>query len=529
MKDIRVAGKIIYVVDDDLAVLTFVQVILERADMATVQFLNGEDMLKGIGQQLPDLILLDIDMPQGMNGFEVCRHLKSDDILKDIPIIFLSGAADAKNKVKGFELGAKDYIPKPVLPGELIARVKTHLVSSQLEKDLKRSEAKYKSMMEAMMDCVYIISPEGIVEYMNPVMIKRIGKETVGETCHCVFQGLNQPCEWCEFGKALTDKSMGIHFVSPMDQQRYHMTHMPIYHDKGRVSTMVVMRDETEYWNTLEAKKRSEYELMQAQKMKSIAQLATGLAHEINTPIQYSIDNMGFLATAFSELIAAAKAAQDLLDAVKSGEVAQGLVEKIERILEKADLEYHGEEIPLAIQQSIEGENQVATIVQSMKEFSKPGEEKVLTDINHALENTITISRNEWKSVSEVISEFDTLPLVSCWPNEINQVFLNLIINAAETIENAIGKAPKTKGQIHIKTQNKGTFVQISFRDTGVGISNENQPRVFDPFFTTKEVGEGTGQGLYVSYNVIEKKHKGKLQCNSEPGKGSTFIVSLPV
>jgi two-component system NtrC family sensor kinase len=263
--------------------------------------------------------------------------------------------------------------------------------------------------------------------------------------------------------------------------------------------------------------------------MKSIGQLAAGLAHEINTPIQYSIDNMGFLATAFPELIAAAKAAQDLLDAVKSGEVAQGLVEKIERILEKADLEYHGEEIPLAIQQSIDGENQVATIVQSMKEFSNPGEEKVLTDINHALENTITISRNEWKSVSEVISEFDTLPLVSCWPNEINQVFLNLIINATETIEKAIGKDPKTKGRIYIKTQNKGTFVHISIRDTGVGISNENQSRVFDPFFTTKEVGDGTGQGLYVSYSVIEKKHKGKLQCDSEPGKGSTFIVSLPV
>lgn len=530
MKDIPVTRKIIFAVDDDPVLLELTQTILERADMVVVTFLTGEDMLFRIHHQVPDLILLDIEISEGMDGFETCKHLKSNDAFKDIPVIFLSGASDIENKVKGFKVGAKDYISKPVLPREMIARVKTHLLSSQLEKDLKKSEEKYKSMMEAMTDSVYIISSQGVVEYMNPVMIQRILEDVVGKICYKVFQGLSQPCAWCELGKATGCSTTGAHFVSPKDQRRYHMTHMPVYRDNGKTSTMVIMRDETDYFKALEAKEKSEHELMQAQKMKSIGQLAAGIAHEINTPIQYIRSNTDFLKTAFSELIAIGKVAQDLLDAVKSGNIQQELVGKAEKILEEGDLEYQTEEIPLAVQQSIDGANQIAAIVQSMKEFSRTSGEMVPIDINHALENTITISRSEWKYVSKTICEFDELlPHVLCRPGEINQVFLNLITNASQAIKEIIGEDPKVKGEIRIKTESIDNWVRIIIKDTGIGISKENQNHIFDPFFTTKEVGQGTGQGLAIAYNMIVIKHKGKLQCESEPGKGATFVISLPL
>ncbi len=530
MNDIQIQGKIVYTVDDDSAVLELIQAMLAQSDLVVVPFLSGETMLANIHRQLPDLILLDIDMPTGMDGFEVCSQLKSEKTLKNIPVVFLSGSADSVNRVKAFDMGGKDYIPKPVLRGELIARVKTHLVSSQLENELKISKGKYKSMMESMIDSVYIISSEGIIEYMNPTMISRFGDNGVGKLCHKILQGSDEPCEWCDIGKTFKNDSIDTHFVCPIDERRYHMSQMPINHENGQISTMVIMRDETEYWNAIKSKENSERELMQAQKIKSIGQLAAGIAHEINTPIQYIRDNMSFLKDAFKEFMTLAKKTDELLGAVKSDSVSTDMIEIFETTLEDADLEYHEDELPLAIDQSIDGADRIANIVQSMKEFSRPGREKVLTDINHCLENTITISKNEWKYVSDVTYEFDEkLPHILCQPNEINQVLLNLVLNASQAIEEAIGSEPEDKGNIHIKTQYTDKWIQILFTDTGAGISIENQDHIFDPFFTTKEVGKGTGQGLSVAYDIIVKKHNGKIECTSEPGKGAMFVISLPI
>ena len=173
----------------------------------------------------------------------------------------------------------------------------------------------------------------------------------------------------------------------------------------------------------------------------------------------------------------------------------------------------------------------VAKIVRSMKEFSHPGfDEKTSVDINRALENTITVARNEWKYVADIKTDFEAdLPLVACLPGALNQVFLNIIINAAHAISDNRNDAPDSKGIITASTRSNGNSVEIRISDTGQGIPENIQPRIFDPFFTSKEVGRGTGQGLAISHSVIVEKHGGSISFETETGKGTTFIIQLPI
>jgi len=205
-------------------------------------------------------------------------------------------------------------------------------------------------------------------------------------------------------------------------------------------------------------------------------------------------------------------------------------LEKAVQIAEDIDLQFLIEEIPAAVEQTLDGIGKVSKIVKAMKEFSHPGsKDKTMVDLNRAIDNTITICRNEWKYVADVDTEFDaSLPLVSCFPDEFNQVILNIIINAAHAIGDIVNEGV-SKGKITIRTKQKGNMAEISISDTGKGIPKSIIKKIFDPFFTTKEVGKGTGQGLAISYDVIVNKHGGTLAVESEPGKGATFIIRLPL
>jgi signal transduction histidine kinase len=186
-------------------------------------------------------------------------------------------------------------------------------------------------------------------------------------------------------------------------------------------------------------------------------------------------------------------------------------------------------EIPKALQQTAEGIERVSTLVTAMKEFSHPGKkEKVAVDLNKAIETTITVARNEWKYVAEMKTEYDpTLPEVSCLPGEMNQVLLNLIVNAAHAIAE-VEKNGEHKGSITVRTRNHPDWVEIQIEDTGGGIPEGVRSRIFDPFFTTKEVGKGTGQGLAIAHSVVVGKHGGTIHFQTEVGKGTTFFIRLP-
>ncbi len=282
----------------------------------------------------------------------------------------------------------------------------------------------------------------------------------------------------------------------------------------------------------LTERKALENQLRHAQKMESIGQLAAGIAHEINTPTQYVGDNTRFVREAFGELTTVLGQFNKMLVSARSGNMQPELIAQVENEIETADMEYLLEEIPKALQQSLEGVTRIAKIVQAMKEFAHPGSnEKKAANLNRAIESTITVARNEWKYVAEMETSFDeSLPPVPCLLGEFNQVILNMTINASHAIAEVIGDGANGKGKITITTANiANEWAEIRICDTGSGIPPQARNRIFDPFFTTKEVGKGTGQGLAISHNVIVEKHKGQLSFETEVGRGTTFIIRLPL
>ncbi|MFQ5706187.1 MAG: PAS domain S-box protein, partial [bacterium] len=278
-------------------------------------------------------------------------------------------------------------------------------------------------------------------------------------------------------------------------------------------------------------RKNLEGQLAQAQKLESIGQLASGIAHEINTPIQYVGDNIRFMQDAFEDLRKLLDRYRDLFEAAKEKQPLEALIPAVETTTQEIDLEYLVDEIPLAVQQSLEGVERVSNIVRAMKEFSHPGQaEKSPIDINRALENTITVARNEWKYVAELKTDFcPTLPLVPCLRGELNQVLLNILVNAAQAIAEATEGDSSKKGTITVTTRHDDQCVEIRIADTGPGIPKKVRSKIFDPFFTTKEVGKGTGQGLAISHNVVVEKHGGSITFETEVGKGTTFVIRLPI
>jgi PAS domain S-box-containing protein len=273
-----------------------------------------------------------------------------------------------------------------------------------------------------------------------------------------------------------------------------------------------------------------EEQLRQSQKLESVGQLAAGIAHEINTPTQYIGDNVRFLKDAFQDLSSLLASYQQLLSAAQGNTLSCETVQEVVAAVERADTGYLLEEIPKAIEQTLEGVTRVSKLVSAMKEFSHPGtKEKSLVDLNHAIESTITVARNEWKYVADLETEFDpSLPLIACHIGEFNQVILNLIVNAAHAIADVVGKGGPEKGKIKVQTRDCPEWAEIRIQDSGSGIPEKVRARIFDPFFTTKEIGKGTGQGLAIARSVVVHKHNGSIHFETEEGKGTTFVIRLP-
>jgi PAS domain S-box-containing protein len=274
-----------------------------------------------------------------------------------------------------------------------------------------------------------------------------------------------------------------------------------------------------------------EAQLNQSQKMEAIGQLAAGIAHEINTPTQFVGDNTRFLQDAFDDLIQACSLYKESIKDAKSGNLNAESIKDLENRISELDIAYLEDEVPQAILQTLKGIDRITHIVQAMKIFAHPGgAEKEPIDINKEIEKTITITRNEWKYVAELITDFDaTLPAVHCHRAEFNQVVLNLIVNAAHAIADANGDQPSERGKIKISTTLAGKWAEIRISDTGIGIPEEIQHRIFDLFFTTKEPGRGTGQGLAIAHSVIVERHGGKIDIETEENRGTTFVIRLPV
>jgi len=278
----------------------------------------------------------------------------------------------------------------------------------------------------------------------------------------------------------------------------------------------------------LKERERMVTELHLAQKLESVGRLASGIAHEINTPVQYIGDCIHFLKSAFEDTDQLLHAWQRSLDALPADPQSARLQTDALDLSKKYELEFLRAEIPKAFARMSEGVDRVANIVRAMKEFAHPdSREQCVADINHAIQSTLIVATHVYKFIARVHTELAELPDVVCNVGELNQVFLNLIVNAAHAIEDA-GRNIDT-GVIGIRTGLADDDVVIRISDNGCGIAPENLAKLYEPFFTTKEVGRGTGQGLAIARAIVVGKHGGELSVASTVGAGSEFTLRLPI
>ncbi|MFS2222082.1 sensor histidine kinase [Pantoea sp. B65] len=275
----------------------------------------------------------------------------------------------------------------------------------------------------------------------------------------------------------------------------------------------------------------TQVQLLQAQKMESIGQLAAGIAHEINTPTQYVSDNVGFVKAATVSLLTLLDSALALAVVAREKMAEEPVVAEFDAVLKRAKVEFLRRQIPGALDESLEGLGHIAKIVAAMKEFSHPSRnEKELVDVREVINTTVTVARNEWKYVAELETQFeDNLPQLPCLRDMIGQAILNLVVNAAHAIADTIQQGVREKGSIIVSAARDGEHMEIRVKDDGGGIPVGIRDRIFDPFFTTKAVGKGTGQGLAIVYSTVVDKHDGRIHCESEEGVGTTFILRLPL
>jgi len=293
--------------------------------------------------------------------------------------------------------------------------------------------------------------------------------------------------------------------------------------------TQLLQRANDELSEQIRRSQQMEAELRVSQKLEAIGQLAAGIAHEINTPIQYVGDSVEFMRESFEELQRVVEAARGAMVELEADETRAELVASFREVEEESDADFILDEAPKALDRAHDGVARVAKIVRAMKDFSHPGQSEMQSaDLNEALETTITVARNEHKYVADVVTDLTPLPPVRCLVGELNQVFLNLIVNASHAIGDVVA-GTEERGTITISSRVVGEEVCISVRDTGTGIPEENLGRIFDPFFTTKEVGKGTGQGLSLAYNTVVGHHRGRLTVDSTVGEGTTFHVWIPI
>ena len=292
-----------------------------------------------------------------------------------------------------------------------------------------------------------------------------------------------------------------------------------------------VFMDISERKHIEEERALMEIRLRQAQKLESMGQLAAGIAHEINTPTQFVGDSIHFLQSSFGDICTLLSEYDQLLQSAAVAPPSQEQLHLLQELNEELDLDFLRDEIPHALERSLKGIKRIADIVLAMKEFSHPGgSERSMVDINKTIENALIVAKNEWKYVADIETSLDSrLPLIRCIPGEINQVILNIIVNAAQAVDEALGKSPDSKGTITIRTAQQDNQIRIDIGDTGCGISDELKSRIFDPFFTTKEVGKGTGQGLTIAYNIVVNRHGGTISFASIPDQGTTVTILLPV
>ncbi len=524
---------------------------------------QGRDGLGLVKQALAEgkpyaMAFVDVRMPPGWDGVETTSRMWEVD--PDLQVVICTAYSDCTWDEMLQKLGHSDrlvILKKPFDHIEVLQLANSLTRKWQLLQESKgkvadlekmvvartaqmvQEQEKFRSIFENSPEGIFQIAPDGSFLTANPALAGIYGfasPKDLMEQLTNVHQLYLDPNRLTEFQRRVEQERIVREFESEIkckdgskkwiSETACKVTKLdgsPLYY-QGFVVDITAQKIAQQERNLMEV------HLRQAQKLESVGQLAAGIAHEINTPIQYIGDNIRFVLESFADLTGLLAECQKFATAIQANTVTPAMLAAMESFSQKTDLAYLSKEIPSAAQQSLDGVAHVANIVRAMKEFSHPGStQKVPSDLNHAIETTLTVARTEWKYIADVVTDFDSnLPPIPCLPGDINQVILNLVVNAAHAIGDAVKKTEGAKGTIKISTKLDGNWAEIRISDTGTGIPEEIRHRIFEPFFTTKEVGKGTGQGLAIARSTVVSKHGGQLYFESTMGRGTTFIVRLP-
>jgi PAS domain S-box-containing protein len=533
-KDGAVAkGKILVVEDERIIAKDIENTLKGMGYVVPATASSGEESVKKALETEPDLVLMDIMLKGEMDGVEAAQKIR---LHADIPVVFLTAYADDKTLERAKVTGPFGYLLKPFQERELLSTIEVALYKHRVEKELRESKRWFSTVLRSITDAVITSDRNGTLTFMNSAAEVLTGwreEDAVGrplsEVFHLAPDGRGGTTDNPAMKMALEGTAVGLgneRTLTPKDGKEIRIDHgaSPLRDGSGEIKGVILT------FHDITERKFLETQLVQAQKLQAIGQLAAGIAHEINTSTQDVDDKIRFLKEAFGDIHQLLAKYDGLLKAARAGAPADGIVKEVLQTATEIDLPYLTEEVSRAIQRTLEGVDQVTKIVRAMKEFSHPGAfEKAPIDIHRAIGTTLTVARNEWKHVAEVVTDFDpALPPVPCLPGEFHQVILNVIINAAHAIAERVGDGPTPKGTITIRTRHHGNWAEIRIDHTGAGIPDPVKSRTFDPFSTTQKVGKGTGQGLAVAHSVIAGKHGGTMTFETV-GKGTTFIIRLPV
>lgn len=514
---------VVLMADDDPIVRQMGCAALGAAGFRVLVFDNGADALESCAKEIPDIILLDVMMPE-MDGFEVCTQIRAaDGPLREKPVLLITGLDEVESLRKGYEVGVTDIATKPINWLIFSHRIRFMLRAGMYAQELRSSRAQLETAqkiahigswewdsIEKKMrwsNEVYTILGINSADFPKPdmgLLLNAVHPKDVGDVdrfLHSVSWGSNvEPLE-----HRIVRSDGSIRFIR-------HRA-MPDTPETGwSVGTLQDITSEIEL----------EHQLAQTQKMQALGALSAGIAHEINNPMGFISWNLNRMEEYVADVGIFCGQAAELARKAVSSEIDPlgGWKLCLERYSEK-DVEFIIEDLANIVVECKEGASRIQTILRDMKHLSHPSDnEWTSVDIHQCLDSTINIIWNQLKYRCKVVKDYGELPEVVCRPQKLNQVFMNLLVNASQ--------AMIEEGTLTVRTRADGAVVSIEISDTGVGIPDEIKPKLFESFFTTKPLGEGTGLGLHITQQII-REHGGEIQLESEVGKGTTFRIILPV
>ena len=564
----------ILVVEDSPPSRALLKKLILRMGHEVTEADNGKQAWDMIKEGTVKMVVSDWIMPE-MDGLDLCTRIRGEALNSYVYVIMLTAKDSKQDLVKVFESGADDYIPKPFNPDELRARILTGVRILQLEEDHRKlqrnlieSRNKLSVVFDALQEQIFVLDREFKIISANQAFTKTADCDSrdcndqnfMGLTAFHANLGIRQDeiqdLLSTVFEKGIVRKRM-IHHKDAEGNETYNEVQcLPVKGKEAQVfQIVVVIKDLSEekrkskeihelnnklinsfadieqknekLKNALKHLEQTQTQMVQSEKMASIGQLAAGVAHEINNPTGFVSSNLRSLTEYQQTFRDVISQCDSIIEKILASEGDKPLpveirsaCEEVKQFEDRNDVDFLLEDVVELIADCREGTDRITKIVMDLKDFAHPGEEKIQSaDINAGLESTLNVVNNEIKYKATVIKDYGEIPTVAGYPQQLNQVFMNILVNAAQAIEK--------QGEIHIRTRSRNGHAQVMISDTGSGISQENIHKVFDPFFTTKEIGKGTGLGMNIAYNII-KKHNGTIDIQSEIGKGTTFIINIP-